>query len=147
MADDISVALLADRILAPALHKGLGEIGIEVLLTGILSAHTLPDEVASLAGHILPDPSFEGWAQALSEAASGGAQVVLGCGLTEVAAHKTGVATVELGYPCHRTHFLTPAPYLGFRGFLRLVERLANAYCSVEATGRLDASARGGLEQ
>lgn len=142
LADEISVAVLADPVLAPALHRALGEVGIEVPLTGVLSAHKLPDDVSALAGSVVPDPSFVGWAKSLGEAAAKGVQVAVGCGLTEVAAHKAGLEVVELGYPCHKTHFLTPAPYLGFSGFLRLIERLANAHCGGVAKQRLDASAR-----
>jgi len=38
-----------------------------------------------------------------------------------------GVGTVELGFPSFHTHWLSEYPFLGFRGFLAFVERLANA--------------------
>jgi len=138
MADEISVAVLADPIVAPALHAALSEVGIDVPLTGVLSAHPLPGSVASLTGKVLADPSFPAWEESLMEAAASGVQVVVGSGLSEVAAHKAGVALVEVGFPCHNTHFLTPTPLLGYQGFLSLMERIVNAYCQHVARLRLD---------
>ena len=144
MADDISVALLADRDMAPALHGALTEIGIDVPLTGILSARSLPESISTLSGRVAVDPSFPAWEELLFEAAQGGVQMVVGSGLSEVAAHKAGVDLVELGFPSANTHFLTPAPYLGYQGFLRIVERIANTYSQGDARQRLDAAARTG---
>jgi nitrogenase molybdenum-iron protein alpha/beta subunit len=135
MADEISVAVLADPVVAPALHSALSEIGIDVPLTGILSARSLATEFESLSGQVAVDPSFPAWERLLQEAADSGVQMVVGSGLSEVAAHKAGVDLVELGYPCQNTHFLTPTPLLGYQGFLSLVERIANTYC--QRTSRL----------
>ena len=143
LADEISVAVLADQVLAPALHQALGEIGVDVPLTGVLGARELPRAVTALSGRVVQDPSFRGWERVLAEAVDGGVQLVLGSGLAEVAAHKAGAQLIELGFPCHKTHFLTPTPYLGFQGLLKLVERIINAYCAGEAGRRLDEAARG----
>ncbi len=142
LADEISVAVLADPVAAPALHLALTEVGIDVPLTGVLTSRPLPEEVATLSGRVVADPSFPAWEEALLDAATSGVQLVVGSGLSEVAAHKAGVELIEVGFPCQNTHYLTPTPLLGYQGFLSLVERIANAYCQRVSRNRLDSAAK-----
>jgi len=68
--------------------------------------------------------------------------LIVGTGDAEVSAHKARVGLVEVGYPSSLTHFLTPAPYLGYHGFLKLVERIVNCRNHSHAWRRMDAISR-----
>ncbi len=48
--------------------------------------------------------------------------------------HRPGLATVEFGFPSFYTHCLGDCPFLGFRGFLPFVDRLANAIRGAEVS-------------
>ena len=154
-ADEIGVGVLADPFLAEAMARAFQELGIEVPLVGKLTAHgsysqerplaaaPLADAHGSYPGErpaaVLVDPSFKVWEdEVVRLAGEGRLDLVVGSGDSEVAAHKAGIGLVEIGYPSPMEHFLAPCPYFGFRGFVRLVERINNARNATVARRRMD---------
>jgi nitrogenase molybdenum-iron protein alpha/beta subunit len=64
--------------------------------------------------------------EALAALAADGVDLALGTAFQLGAFHGHGLPFLEFGVPCHTEHALHSRPYLGFEGWLCLVEQLAN---------------------
>jgi nitrogenase molybdenum-iron protein alpha/beta subunit len=142
-SDDINVGVLADPYTAAGLTDCLEQLGFAVPLVGVLRVAGRYSTSEVLSGkRVLVDPSFSTWEEELKVAAvKEEVQVVVGSGLSDVACHKANVELVEIGYPCHLSHFLTPAPLLGYSGVVCLTERIINAYARQLARQQMDVAA------
>lgn len=132
------VALLQELGMVPAVlgvsHFRLGgRREVEALLAGPLGSRVpsdvvwledpTPHAVAALAAAAPPDPTRD----PRTQRPLAGADVVL-CSSVEAAQLRAWQGPlVEFGFPSENRHFLLPAPWLGFRGALRLAEQVAQA--------------------
>lgn len=112
-----AVAVMGDPYLGEAVAAMAAETGCRVVLRAAFGSAGPP-----------PDP--ERMQAELSELRAAGS---LDLGITNslgliLLNHLPGVIPfVELGFPSHHTHALHDEPYMGYKGTLKLVERMANA--------------------
>jgi nitrogenase molybdenum-iron protein alpha/beta subunit len=113
-----AVVVMGDPHLAQALAGMAAESGCRVVLKTALGSYTE-------AG---PDPEeLREKLEDLRAAGSLDLGITNSMGLALLGALPGIVPFVELGFPSHHTHALHDEPYLGYRGTLKLVERMANA--------------------
>lgn len=124
------VALAADPHLFTGLVRLAEDLGLEVA-AGAVMAHRgklpkgLGEEFPELP-RVLCEPTGGEWAAEL--AAAGRVDLLVANSLFMQGS--PAPANVELGYPSYGYHALTSAPFLGFAGALKLVERMLNATLS-----------------
>ena len=130
--------VVADPWTAAGLVEAARELGMGVPLALVLRRSDAPDrdlEALRAAGadEVLVDPEREEAAERLRVLADRQlADVVVGSAVLRDEAERAGLPYVEVSGPSRLEHFAAPAPYLGFRGMLRLAERLGNAVCRRE---------------
>lgn len=129
-----NAAVIADPYTAPELIAFLGELGIGVRAAALLTRNPSLDagarRILQAPEHdetIIVDPSFTEleslWA-GLHRA--GRLDFIIGSGCARDAAKRINVPYLEIGYPSYIRHALFDAPYIGFRGALRLADSILN---------------------
>lgn len=122
--------VVGDPVLARAVAGAAVELGCGVGLEVHTAASTGSDRPTPVGHEVLVKPTRSALHAAVSRLrAAGGLDlaVVSSLGLPVLAEPAGAMPVVELGFPSYHTHFLYPAPCLGFAGTLHLVSRLANA--------------------
>lgn len=109
--DGLVVALIGDPYLAAGLVEATAELGMRPVAA--LSSRQPPRPVAGLPG---PEAFTGRVAADLCLTTTRGIEVAV----------RAGLQWMEIGFPSYGTHALFPAPLLGFRGAVRLADRLWN---------------------
>ena len=137
------MVVVADPWTAAGLVEAARELGMGVPLALVLrrgdAPDARPDALRSAgAGEVSVDPDRDEAADRLRALADLRlADVVVGSAVLRDEAERAGLPYVEVSGPSRFEHFAAPAPYLGFRGMLRLAERLAHAVCGREHLHRV----------
>ena len=136
---DKNFVLVTDPYLAAALTDTLEFFGCNAqgIFINAKSGHLERDLAAEYGVEVFEEPTprqaKDKIAQLMSESLI---DFVIG-NTMRVASRTGGMAIIEFGFPSHFTHYLTPAPYMGYNGVLGLVERIANRMAHDEQHGKI----------
>ncbi len=129
-----NVAIAADPHTAPGLAAYLAELGMNVRAVALRSRNnsdsSKTEEALKTAGQsaqIIVDPAFpelEALWCGLKSAEK--LDFIIGTGSERDAAKSVAAPFLELGYPSYVRHALFDAPWLGFRGALKLADSIFN---------------------
>lgn len=121
------VAFTATPDLLVGFHELASELGMEVIGLSSTARRPVWFEHETIGG-LEPqfDETFEGVHRRLNESPAGPAQLIVGTSET-IRQAPSQSATVEFGYPSYVDHALFDRPFLGYRGYLAFVQRMATA--------------------